>query len=206
EGGARLRFVATDSHRLSYAEIPLKGSWRLEKGVIIPRKGVLELRRLLDEAEGEVQLIFTEKQLFARREQVTLMIRLIDGQFPPYQQVVPKDQPRLVAVNREELSHALRRAQIVTTDRSRGVTFAVSSGHLKLTVNNPDIGEVEEELSIGYKGEALKWAVNGRYLSDVLATVQDEQVILELKNEVSPCVIRSEFDKGFLAVIMPMRV
>lgn len=201
-----LRFVATDSHRLSYAQHPVQGKWKLGKGVIIPRKGIMELRRLLDGVEGNFGLQFSPKHITVQRENVTLMIRLIDGQFPPYQQVIPKDHQRIVAVERAALIHALRRAQIVTTDRSRGVALAFSSGNLRMTVNNPDMGEVEEELPATYKGETFKWAVNGRYLADVLGTIQDEQAILELKGEVSPCIIRSEYDKGFLAVVMPMRI
>ncbi|MBI4366045.1 MAG: DNA polymerase III subunit beta [Deltaproteobacteria bacterium] len=202
----RLRFVATDSHRLSYVDRPVKGKWEVAKGVIVPRKGVQELKRLIDGATGDYLWQSGAKYVVVSRDHVTLGIRLVDGQFPPYQEVVPTDHQRIVGATRQALIQGLRRAQLVTTDRSRGVLLTISSGSMQLTVSNPDVGEVEEEVAVTYTGEAFKWAANCRYLLDVLGVIEDEQVLLELKSEVHPCIIRSELDRGFLAVVMPMRI
>ncbi len=204
EGGMRL--VATDGHRLAYTDRPVKGKWTLEKGVIIPRKGILEWKRLLDNASGEFSMSVDPKHIMVQHGNAVLLIRLIDGQYPPYQQVVPKEQKWVVALDRAGFAQALRRVQLVTTDRSRGVKFRVSPKHLEIMAKNPDVGEAHEELQVKYKGETFEIGFNGRYFSDVLSILADEEVVMELKGEMGPCVIRSEFDRAFLAVIMPMRL
>lgn len=202
----RLRLVATDGHRLAYADRPAKGKWSLPAGVLIPRKGILEWKRLLEGAHGSFALELDQKYLTVHAGAVTLVIRLIDGQFPPYQQVIPTEHKWLLGVEREALQQALRRVQLVTTDRTRGVKFKISPGHLEILAQNPDVGEAHEELSIHYKGETFEIGFNARYFLDVLSVIADEQVLLELKGDMGPCVVRSEFDKAFLAVIMPMRI
>lgn len=206
KGEARLRLAATDGHRLSYADRVVAGKWKLPAGVIVPRKGIMEWRRFLDGATGDFTLRIDEKYIAAERDNVTLLIRLIDGQFPPYQQVIPKDHKWLVTVPRDEFGAALRRVQLVTSERIRGVKFRFSPGHLDISAQNPDLGEAYEELQVGYKGETFEVGFNARYFQDVLNVVADEQLVLELKGELAPCVIRSEFDRDFLAVIMPMRL
>lgn len=204
--GSCLRLVATDGHRLSYADRPTSGKMKLEKGGIIPRKGILEWKKLLDGAEENFTLQIDEKYITVQRENTTLIVRLIDGQFPPYRQVIPKDSEWKIAVNREALQSSLRRVQLVTTDRARGVKFKLSPGHLEVLAQNPDVGEAHEELQASYKGKTFEIGFNARYFSDVLSVIGDEEVILELKGEMGPCIIRSEYDKQFLAVIMPMRL
>jgi DNA polymerase III subunit beta len=202
----RLRMVATDGHRLSYADRPVKGKWTLEKGVIIPRKGILEWKKLLDGAEGSFRLQVDPKHVTVEYENVTLLMRLIDGQYPPYDQVIPKAAKWVVSVEREAMQQALRRVQLVTTDRSRGVRFRLSPKHLEMMAKNPDVGEAHEELAANYQGETVEIGFNARFFADVLSVLPDEQVVLELKGEMGPCVIRSEFDRDFLCVIMPMRL
>lgn len=204
--GDAMRLVATDGHRLSYTDRPVKGKWTLDKGVIIPRKGILEWKRLLEGAEGEFTMSVDSKHVMVTKGNAVLMIRLIDGQYPPYNQVIPKEQKWVIAADRLALMQGLRRVQLVTTDRSRGVRFRVSPKHLEITAKNPDVGEAHEELQVKYKGETFEIGFNGRYFSDVLNILTDEEVVLELKGEMGPCVIRSEFDRSFLAVIMPMRL
>lgn len=201
-----MRLVATDGHRMSYADRPVTGKWSLDKGVIIPRKGILEWKRLLDGADGDFTMSVDTKHIMVQKGNATLMIRLIDGQYPPYNQVIPKEQKWVVAVDRTLFMQALRRVQLVTTDRARGVRFRISPKHLELIAKNPDVGEAHEELQVKYQGETFEIGFNGRYFSDVLNIIDDEEVVLELKGEMGPCVIRSEFDRSFLAVIMPMRL
>lgn len=206
QDGQVLRVVATDGHRLSYAERPVDKGWRLEKGILVPRKGVQELKRLLAEGTGELLVASDEKSIRFQRGTVSLLVRLIEGEFPAYEQVVPKGSDKIVSVGREVLAGALRRASILSSIEGRGVKLGFSPALLEIQCSNPDLGETREEVSIDYKGGKFEAAFNPRYLLDVLAVLEDEKVVLELKDDVSPCVIRSEFDKGFLSLIMPMRL
>lgn len=201
-----LAMVATDGHRLSVVSREAGDGWKFPKGVIIPRKGVMELRKLTESTEGPIDIWADAKHLIAYKDNTTLVIRLIDGQFPPYDQVMPKKAKRTVSLNRQDFIHALKRVSVLSTDRSRGVKFAVSPNNLDITASNPDIGEAREELAANYKGDAFEIGFNARYFIEALSAIEDEQAVIELGDETAPCVIRSEFDRGFTHVIMPMRL
>lgn len=201
-----LRLVATDGHRLSLSEKEVTKKAPFSKGVLFPRKGVAEIRRLLEGSEGDLNIWIGEKQAIIDKEEKRLMVRLIDGQFPPYQHVIPKNQDRIVSLPRKELVDSLRRVLVVTTDRSRGVSFSFSPGNLEILGKNPDLGEANEELSVQYKGPAFQVGFNAAYFLECLNILEDEQVVLQLKDEVSPCLLQSEKDSGFTHVIMPMRI
>lgn len=201
---AFLRTVATDGHRLSYVEREKK--WKWDRGIIIPRKGILEARKLLTDGEGEFRVAVDEKAVLFRRGKVTLVARLIEGDFPAYEQVIPKRADRIVSTGREALIGALRRASIMTSESGRGVKMSFSNGKLEVSAAHPDLGEANEEIPVDYKGATFQVGFNPRYFLDILGVMEDEKVVLELKDEVSPCVVRSEFDRGFLALVMPMRI
>jgi len=204
--GTRLRMVATDGHRLSVMDREIGGGWKFPSGAIVPRKGVMEIKKLVDSGESPVELWVGKKHLIAYRDQVSLFVRLVDGKFPPYEQVIPKKPRRIVSVTRKDLIHALRRVSVLSTDRTRGVKFKFSPKNIHIYASNPDIGEAREELSAQYKGEAFEAGFNAKYFLDVLTSIEDDQAVLGLGDETSPCVIRSEHDKGFTHVIMPMRL
>jgi DNA polymerase-3 subunit beta len=201
-----LRMAATDGHRLSYAQRQLKNSLKLQKGVILPKKGVWEMAKILKDIEGDVNLKIGEKTISVNTKNVTFICRLIDGQFPPYEQVIPKDNNKVVSIDRTQLIQSLRRASLVANEKSKGVKLSISPGNLDISSSNPDIGESKEELTCVYKGETFDVGFNATYFIDILGVLEDDKAILELKNDTSPCVIRSEFDKGFLSVVMPMRI
>ncbi|MBI2082298.1 MAG: DNA polymerase III subunit beta [Deltaproteobacteria bacterium] len=206
EGQNLLRVVATDGHRLSYSERGIDKKWKLGKGLLIPRKGVQELKKLLAEGSGELTVALDDKGICFHRGPVMLLVRLIEAEYPAYEQVIPKGTDRVVSVGRELVMGALKRASILASAEGRGVRLDFSSNLLKIFSSNPEMGETREEIPVDYKGQKFEVAFNPRYLVDVLAVLEDEKVVLELKDEVSPCVIRSEFDRGFLALVMPMRV
>ena len=201
-----LRVVATDGHRLSYTERESDKKWKWDKGIIIPRKGVMEIRKLLAEGEGDLKVSVDERAILFRRGKVSLAIRLIEGEFPAYEQVIPKKADRIASVGRELLMGGLRRASIMTSDAGRGVKFAFANGQLQISASHPDLGEANEEIPADYKGASFQVGFNPKYFLDILQVTEDEKVVLELKDEVSPCVVRSEFDRGFLALVMPMRI
>ena len=203
---AKLRMVATDGHRLSITDRDVKGEWKLDKPVIIPRKGVTELKKLLENQEDEFEFWVGEKHIIAYGKNTTLSMRLIDGQFPPYRQVLPKDGSRVVSLERKILAQALKRVNAMASERSRGVCFNISPKHLEISSNNPDFGKAREELTVKYSGASFEIGFNGRYFLDARAVIQDEEAVLQLGDDTAPCMLRSEFDPGFTHVIMPMRL
>ena len=201
-----IRLVATDGHRVSYSEGPIKEDLKLSKGVIVPKKGVWEIKKMLDGIEGSFSLQLSDKTVSVSTKDAMLICRLVDGQFPPYEQVISKDCNRIVSLDRKQFIQSLKRAMLVANERSKGVKFTISPGNLDISSSNPDIGEAKEELTCVYKGETFEVGFNASYFLDILGILEDEKVVIELKNDTSPCIIRSEFDKGFLSVVMPMRI
>lgn len=205
-GSPGLRMVATDGHRLSVIERPTAQAPVMKDGVIIPRKGLTELRKLLDDGEGEARLGFVENSAVFEKGGVTLTMRLVDGRFPDYQQVIPSSSSRRVRIGRQALLDALKRTSLLSPDKAQGVRVDLTSGVLALSANNPDLGEAREELDVDYDGEPLKIGFNFRYLLDVLGVLGEEKVELELTDELSPGVLRGDGSEGYRAVIMPMRI
>jgi DNA polymerase-3 subunit beta len=206
--------VATDGHRLSLVERQAGGAFGLKRGVILPKKGLQELRKLLAEAaeaatEGsETKLGFVENSAIVRRPGVTLSMRLIEGLFPDYRQVIPKTGDRAVKLGRDRFQETLRRISLLSTDKAHAVKLEITNGVLKVTSQNPDLGEAKEEVPVEYAGETLKIGFNARYILDVLAVLQSKDVSFELADDLSPGVLRGadEADQGFTAVVMPMRI
>ncbi len=204
----KARMVATDGHRLAVVDRALGGEvGGLESGVIIPRKGLVELKRLLDEEDGdEVELGFEGNSGLVRRGDVTLVMRLIEGEFPNYRQVIPKETGIQLTLGVELLSRALRRVALLSAERSRAVKLELADGQLRLSSNNPDLGDAQEELDVDYAGEALTVAFNARYLIDALSSVKAKEVRLGFRDASSPAQLTPTDDDDALAVVMPMRV
>jgi DNA polymerase-3 subunit beta len=209
-----LRLVATDGHRLSLAERPTIGTFGLKRGVILPKKGLQELKKLLAEvAESgeekiETKLGFVENSAIFRRPGVILSMRLIEGLFPDYRQVIPKAGEKVVRVGRDRLLETLRRISLLSSDKAHAVKLELAKGTLRVMSQNPDLGEAKEEVPVDYAGEPLKIGFNARYLTDVLGVVRSKDVQLELADDLSPGVMKGgdEADQGFTAVVMPMRI
>ena len=210
-----LRTVATDGHRLSLAERPLEGEFHVKKGVILPRKGLGEMKKLLLEvSEGETRLGFVENSAILQRPRVRLIMRLIEGVFPDYRQVIPKEGEKKFKVGRERLLETLRRVSLLSTDKAHAVKLELEPGVLRVLSHNPDLGEAKEEVPIQYQGEPLKIGFNARYLIDVLSAlasleaVAAQDVLVELADDLSPVVMKpaAESATHFTAVVMPMRI
>jgi DNA polymerase-3 subunit beta len=204
----KLRMVATDGHRLAYVDRPLGVEVRgLASGVIIPRKGLAEFKRLVDEEDAdEVELGFEGNSALVRKRGVTLSMRLIEGEFPNYRQVIPQPGRHQIVLPAEPLIQALRRVIVVAAERSRAVKLELGSGTLRLSSNNPDVGEAREELDVDYAGEELALAFNARYLLDALSYLGAKEVRLGLQDAVSPAQLSPADDADSLAVVMPMRL
>jgi len=212
-----LRLVATDGHRLALVERQVGAAFGLKRGVILPKKGLQELRKLLQEivehhlVEGqspETKLGFVENSAIFRRPGVTFSMRLIEGLFPDYRQVIPKAGDKTLKLGRERFQETLRRVSLLSTDKAHAVKLELTKGSLKVTSQNPDLGDAKEEVPVDYDGEPLKIGFNARYVLDVLSVLKSKDVSFELADDLSPGVLRGaeEVDQGFTAVVMPMRI
>ncbi len=209
-----LRLVATDGHRLSLSERPITGTFGLKRGVILPKKGLQELKKLLSEAtesgeeKPEAKLGFLDNSAIFRRPGVVLVMRLIEGLFPDYKQVIPKAGEKVVKLGRARFGETLRRISLLSSDKAHAVKLDLSKGVLRVLSQNPDLGDAKEDVPVEYEGEPLKIGFNARYLTEVLAVIQSGDVQLELADDLSPGVLRGaeEADQGFTAVVMPMRI
>lgn len=208
EDGSRLRLVATDGHRLSMIDKGIAGSEStpLAKGVILPRKGILELKKLAEEGEGELQLYFMDNNAVVSKDRTVVIMRLVDGEFPDYTRVIPKANEQQATIAVDPFLHALRRMIIVSSEKSRGVKLMFRNNLLELSSSNPELGDAREELDIDYQGTELTVGFNARYLLDILQVQDQDKVSIILKDNVSPGLVKPIKEDGYLAVIMPMRL
>ena len=205
EGG--LRMVATDGHRLALIERVLKDA-QLPRGVILPRKGLLEVRKLLEEAEDqELTLVIADKFARVETSAIAFFMRLIEGEFPDYRQVIPGSLRATARMNREDFLGALRRSALLASERSHGIRLALQKGSLEIAASNPEQGEASEEIEVSYSGDPVTIGFNARYLLDVLAVHAAGDVVeMGLTDEVGPSVIRGSQAPNFTYVLMPMRL
>ncbi len=205
-----LRLVATDGHRLALAERHFNDvDVAIDSGVIVPRKGFQELRRVLSDSSeniDKVELGFSGNSGLLRAGSVVLSTRLVEGQFPDYGQVIPKTTDKKAKLSRSAFAEALKRVSILSQGRAYGVRLIFENNSLELVAEDPELGEAHETLDVDYGAERLVVGFNARYLLDVLALVADEGVVFELSDDLSPGVLKPLEQPGFLGVVMPMRI
>jgi len=197
--------VSTDGHRLTKLSLPLAGP-KLERGIIIPRKGMLEIKRVLERIDGEVGIAVDGQHLFVQADELTLSVKLNNVVFPPYEQVIPREHKRRVTALRDELIDALRRAEVMAPEKTATVRVQLAPGSLQLTADNPDLGVAHQEIEIEYQGEPLVAGFNARYLIEVLEVMDTKQVYMDFQGELDPCVLRPVDGPDYLGVVMPMRI
>ncbi len=201
-----LRAVATDGHRLALAEGEApKGSSGL-KGVIIPRKAVQEVRRLLEDAPETVSVEASDSKIVFRIGEAVLTSKLIDGSFPDYQRVIPKENGRILTVDNKAFSAAVDRVATVSAERSRSVKLSLSSGKLTLAVSHSESGQGTEELEADYAAEPMEIGFNAKYLLDVAQQIESEDARIEFNDAASPARVLDAKDSGAQYVLMPLRV
>ncbi|MEW6441720.1 MAG: DNA polymerase III subunit beta [bacterium] len=209
------RMITTDGHRLSLCERVLentecieeltKGSELDPRHVILPRKGILEMGRLVEEDGQDIEFGVYQENAFLRRDKFFMMMRLIQGKFPDYRSVIPGQIERSFSVEASALEQSLRRVSVLSTEKARGVRLAVESGKMTIFSNSPEIGEAQEEVDIQYSGESFEAAFNFRYLLDILE-IATGTISLDFGKGLKPCLIREETDPQFLYVVMPLRL
>jgi len=204
----KLTMVATDGRRLALVDEEVDVSEKSQGEFIIPAKAVNELNRLLQE-KGDVEIRYTDNQAaFELKDEkgfsILIITKLIEGSYPNYRQVIPAEAKERVALGREEFMHALRRAEIMTSEKQNSVKLSFTKNSLSITANSPDVGEAQESLAINYKGKDMAIAFNPGYVIDPLNALPNDEIFLELIDELSPGVLK--INGPFLYVVMPMRL
>jgi DNA polymerase-3 subunit beta len=201
-----LRAVATDGHRLAQSQVPLPQGAAGMPGVIVPRKTVLEIVKLVEGDDADVQVSLSSSKIRFAAGNLILTSKLIDGTFPDYERVIPKGHDKVMQVEAKAFAEAVDRVSTISMEKSRAVKLAIAEGRMTLVVNNPDSGSAEEEIAIGYDKEAIEIGFNARYLLDVAGQITDENMRFEMQDAGSPTVVRDPKDGQSLYVLMPMRV
>jgi len=203
----KARMVATDGHRLSMIDRVVPG-FAMEGGTIIPRKGLTELRKLLDQGgDAEVKLLLDGQLASLKRGPTEVSMRLVEGEFPDYRGVVPKQTKHRIKVGRDALLASIKRAAIFSNERYHGVKLALASGSLTVSSTSPEMGEASETIDVDYSGEEFAVGFNALYLLQALAVIPAESEIeLGLSDEASPGLLRTPSDSEFSYVVMPMRL
>ncbi len=208
-----ISLVASDGHRLAYISRPLAdGSPSGEIRVVVPQKALGELSRIAEHVGGEIVFSREENQMFFEMGRCTLSSRLLEGNFPNFEKVMPQSNDKIVELGREAFSDALHRVSLVANERNRAVKVALSKGKVEISAKNPELGEALETISTDYSKGDVEIGFNAKYFLEFLAAVDTDEVILELKDEASQALLRPKPDKKdktggeYKYVVMPMRI
>lgn len=207
--GISLTMVGTDGHRLAIINKSIeanKTGLQEDKNVIIPKKTAVELKKLIEEGDSALSVGLDKNHIIFKRENTIILSRLIEGNYPNYEQVLSATHDKKVSIGREIFIGALRRVSILSKEKTNAVKLDIEKDRIILSSNNPDIGEAKEETKISYKGEALSIGFNARYLLDALSAMDGENVTLNLYDPLSPAFLTEEGETGYKCVVMPMRI
>lgn len=202
-----LRMLSTDSNRLSKTEYVFPEKIDIENihGILIPKKGVNEVARIL-RPDDPIDIAVENNHIFFRQNNETTVIRLLEGSFPQYGDIISWPDAHLIRVNTKMFIGILKRMSILSSDDYKAVIFNLFEGKMTISSTNPELGESREELSIDYQGEPLEIGLNPRFVIEALSLIEDEFSIIRITNGKAPCLIEGELDKSYLNVTMPMRL
>jgi DNA polymerase-3 subunit beta len=201
-----LRAVATDGHRLAMCSLAAPIEQQEKHQIIVPRKGILELARLLTEQDADVSIVLGQNHIRATTSEFTFTSKLVDGKFPDYERVLPKGGDKLVVGDRQALREAFTRTAILSNEKYRGIRLQLAAGQLKIQANNPEQEEAEEEVAVEYSGSNLEIGFNVSYLLDVMAVMTTEKVRLLLSDSNSSALVQEFENDDSAYVVMPMRL
>ncbi|MFZ7112336.1 MAG: DNA polymerase III subunit beta [Desulfatiglandales bacterium] len=207
EGKTCLRMVSTDGHRLSLIdkEIPGINDLEMDGGVMIPKKGMSELSKIASEG-GKVHLGFKKNNCLARREDAVIVIRLLESKFPDYNAVIPKKVRSVIRMEKSSLLDGMKKMIILSSETYRGVKITLDNDNMELVSINPDLGDAQENLKIEYQDERMEAGFNARFFIEALQAMDSEFVEIGFIDNSSPCLLKGDQDKGFVGLIMPMRL
>lgn len=202
----QMEMVSTDGHRLAYTSVPAE-KINMEEQIkgIISKKTLGELKKLEDE---KVEYDLDENNLYFKVNNRTIISRIIEGKFPNYEAVIPQDNPNVLSVSREDITNAIRRVSLFSTERSKGVKFIIQKNQIKLFSSNPEIGEARDKVDAEYDGEEQEIGFNSQYILDFLSNVESEKIRMEIKDENNAVLMKPEVDDEikYLYVLMPMKI
>jgi len=203
-----LTMVATDGHRLAVASTTLDRAGSQDVKVVVPIKALNELSKILSNTEDEqVKIMLEETQIIFKVGSTVVVSRLIEGQFPDYERVIPKEFNHKIAISRDELNHVVRRVSLLANQKTCSIKFILKHNELEVVAKSPDSGEAKEDIPIEYQGDFLKLGYNFRYLLDVFKCIKSDEIIFEISQPLNPAVIRPKSEtENYLYVIMPMKV
>lgn len=206
-GVNRLRFVSTDGSRLNAAHHVYANPEELPvgEGVLVPKKGLNEVAKFLD-IEGEVQVGIKDSNFIVKKETETIIIRMLEGEFPKYEDILTKGSDHLIKLDKIKFGKMLKRMSILATDNYKGAVFTFNDNKLVVTATNPDYGESKEETEIKFSGNPIEAAFNPKFFMDSLSVIDEEHVIINIVDGSRPCIVEGDTDNTFIGVIMPMRI
>jgi DNA polymerase-3 subunit beta len=206
-----LRMVATDGHRLSLIDRENQAIRGIEKGIIIPKKGILEIKKIMGDQDGEeeIESYFDQTHGFFKMGKSLMVIRLIDGEFPEYDQVIPKGNDKKIVMQKERIYGCLRRVSTMASERVEGIKLSLKRNSIELNSYHQDFGDAKEEVEVSYEGPPIEIGFNARFLMEALNVMDMDEVMMELKDEGSPGILKplsTTESSNQICIIMPMRI
>lgn len=207
DGKKYLRMVSTDGHRLSLIDkyIPGIEDLDIDNGIMIPKKGMLELNKLASDG-GNINIGFKQNNCIAKKDNSIIVIRLLESKFPDYNSVIPKEIKHKINVKKEDILYSMRKMLILTSESYRGVKITLENNSMEFVSINPDLGDARDVIDVEYNEERLELGFNSKYFMDVLLAMESEIIEIGFIDNSSPCLFNGKEDEGFLGLVMPMRI
>jgi DNA polymerase-3 subunit beta len=209
DGGKNtLRMIATDGHRLAIANADIGEAtlFKLDKGIIIPKKGLNEIKRLIEDAPEEVAIGVRQGMCIIKTDSVMLRVSLVDAEYPDYRRVIPAEKGVVIKFEKDVILHALRRMSVISSERYSGVIISLSDGKMVLESTNPDVGEAKEEIEVAYHDKDISIGYNVKYMIDAIEVIDDETVVFEMGAGMKPGIIKPAHNDAYVCIIMPLKV
>ncbi len=203
-----IKMVTTDGHRLAMVSMDtgLQDFMQLDKGIIIPRKGISEIRKLIEGCEDDIEVGVRKGMCIVRRDGTLLKVSLIDSEYPDYRKVLPKDKGTIIEFEKEQMLRSLKRMSVIASEKYYGVKIKLAGNRMLLNSTNPDIGEANDEVEVSPSDRELEIGYNVNYLIDAIEVVNDKSVRFEIRDGLKPATIRPTGDGDYLCIIMPMKI
>ena len=208
DGNNRLRMVATDGHRLAIANADIEEAafFKLEEGIIIPRKGLIEIRRFIEDAPDEIYFGVCQGMCIVKTDSTMLRVSLFDAEYPDYKRVIPAEKGVVVTFDKDAILHALRRMSVMSSERYCGVVITLSDGKMVLESTNPDVGEAKEEIEIAYHDKEISVGYNVKYLIDAIEVIDEKTVIFEIGAGMKPGVVKPAETDAYMCLLAPIKI
>jgi DNA polymerase-3 subunit beta len=202
-----LRMVATDGHRMAMAEaaVDVPDFFGLDKGVIIPKKGLSEIRKNIEGMDGTVFIGIHPGMCMIKTDHMMLKVSLIDADYPDYRRVIPSEKGIEIVFEKDKVLHALRRMSVISSDNYQGVIVKLAEDRMVLNSTNPDVGEANDEIDVGYKGKEVEFAYNVNFLIDAIEVIDSKEIVLEIGGAKKPAVVKSSENNDYYCIIMPLK-